>query len=361
VPRTLAGVRGADYAVRASPARLVTPAALTIKAWDPNTSNTEDAQGHLLLAGKPVTGAAVSVNGWVAPPTDSSGAFTYPADITMPVRHVVRVANVDRATIGGKPLSAEQRAAVLTAGGGISVGYGITDLSAHSGSGGTVVVAGRLSYGNNQAPPPVGLYSYLLRGTITYANGSPVKGAVVTTRTNDHKFWTYSTPTSASGKYTAFLVAADQAGDDPVPMTIEVAVGQDAYTEPLNDVVNFAAVKSATLDVQLPAAAGGALLKSTLNPQSVPGVVYQGLVVGVLGRGGGVIKPLSARWPDANGRFELVLPSSARGTTVTFWEANRQFFAATPAVAGRNVDLGVYPHSLPSDAPRGIASVKLPS
>ena len=49
------------------------------------------------------------------------------------------------------------------------------------------------------------------------------------TRTNDHKFWTYSRPTGKDGTYTSFLVAADQEGDDPVPMTVGVAVGTDAY------------------------------------------------------------------------------------------------------------------------------------
>ena len=160
---------------------------------------------------------------------------------------------------------------MLGASGGVSVGYGVSDLTTHIGSGGTVVIDGQLTYGSGKAPQPVGLFSYLLTGTITYADGTPVKDAIVTTRTNDHKFWTYSTPTDAQGKYTAFLVASDQAGDNPVPMTVEVAVGTDAYSEPLNDFVNFAELQSATLDIQLPAAAGAPLVKSSLNPQAIPG------------------------------------------------------------------------------------------
>lgn len=364
--RVVAGVRSpvsqrhAEAPSRSGAARIITPAGLTIKAWDPDTSNTQDVQGSVRLAGKPVAGVAVSVNGWVAPPTDAKGSFTYPVDITVPGRHVVRVANADKATIDGHPLTAEQRRAVLAGSGGVSVGYGIQDLSARSGSGGTVVVTGRLGFGNAQAPPPVSLYSYLLRGTITYANGSPVKGAVVTTRTNDHKFWTYSTPTSATGKYAAFLVAADQEGDDPVPMTVGVAIGQDAYAEPLNDFVNFAALRSSTLDIQLPAAAGAPLAKSTLTPQAIDGAIYEGLLVGLLSGKGGVIKPLSAQWPDKNGRFQLVLPSSARGNTAIFWESDRQFFSTNPATPGGTVDPSVYPHSLASDTPRGMATIKLP-
>ncbi len=73
----------------------------------------------------------------------------------------------------------------------------------------------------------------------------PVKGAIVTTRTGDHKFWTFSRPTGANGKYTSFLVAADQEGDNPVPMAVAVSVGANAYTEPVDRPVNFAATARA--------------------------------------------------------------------------------------------------------------------
>jgi alcohol dehydrogenase (cytochrome c) len=363
--RVLATARqGASYgrvvSAKGGGVNIATPQGLTIKAWDPNTSNTQDVQGHVMLDGKPVAGVKVSLRGWVAPATDSSGTFTYPVDITMPVRHEVTVASADGATVGGQPLSAAEQKAVLAASGGISVGYGLADLKTHTGSGGTVVIDGRLTYGNGKAPLPVGLYSYLLKGTITYADGTPVKDAIITTRTVDHKFWTFSLPTGANGKYTAFLVAADQAGDNPVPMTVGVAVGKDAYAEPLVDFVNFAELKSASLDIQLPAAAGAALLKSTLSPQVISGAVYQGLLVGVIGKGS-PIRPVRATWPDENGRFEIVLPSSARGLTVQFWETDRQFFATTAATPGGPVDPTVYPSSLPTDAPRGIVTLKLPS
>jgi hypothetical protein len=119
-------------------------------------------------------------------------------------------------------------------------------------------------------------------------------------------------------------------------------------------------LKSATLDIQLPAAAGAPLQKSTLNPQPVPGAVYEGLLPGVISADGGVIKPVSEQWPDAQGRFKLVLPASARGKTVIFWQSDRQFSTATPARAGGAVDLSIYPKSLPTDTTRGIATAKLP-
>jgi hypothetical protein len=331
-----------------------------IDAWDPDTSNTKDVQGHVMLAGKPVRGVKVSVDGWVAPATDKAGTFTYPADNTMPGRHVVRVASAAGATVDGHRLTAAEQSQVMAAKSGINVGYSISDVSTRSGPEGTIVVTGRLSYAKDQAPHPVQLYSYELTGTITDPNGNPVKGAIVTTRTNDHKFWTFSRPTGANGKYTSFLVAADQEGDDPVPMTVAVSVGANAYTEPIVDSVNFAGLRSSELNIQLPANPGTTLAKSLLNPQPAPGAVYQGMLVGVVGGKGRVIKPLSAKWPDTSGRFELVLPSSAHGLVARFWERERQYISTKVAKPGGNVDLSVYPTSLAEDTPQALLTVKLP-
>jgi len=329
--------------------------------WDPNSSNTASVQGRVVLDGQPVAGALVRVGGWTDPtPTDSSGAFTYPADDTMPLRHVVTVADTSKATIGGRPLSAAQRSELAGASTGISVGYQVGDVSSHIDSSGDVVVSGQLSYGKQLAPPPVLLYSYELKGVVTDANGNPVKGAIVTTRTNDRQYWTFSRPSGANGSYASFLVAADEEGDNPVPMEVGVAIGNTSYAEPATDQINFAELSSSTLNIQLPATPGGALLKSTLSPQAFPGAIYQGLLVGVAGGGHGVIKPIRATWPAKNGFFRLVLPPSAAGLTVSFWEDNRQFFSSSGAAAGKLVNPSDYPASLPSDAPQGLATVTLP-
>jgi PQQ-dependent dehydrogenase (methanol/ethanol family) len=348
-------------AAKASLARITVPQALPVQPWNPDTSNTQTITGRLLLAGKPVAGALVTIGGWTAPPTDKTGSFSYPVDVTTPARHVATVTGVGGATIGGKKLTSQQSDQLLGRTTGVSVGYTVNDVSAHVGSGGQVVVTGRLAYGSGSAAPPtVLLYSYELRGTITDSNGNPVRGAVVTTRTNDRQYWTQSRPSGANGAYASFLVAADQEGDSPVPMQVGVAVGNTSYAEPLTDQINFAKLKSAVLNIQLPATPGGALVESALNPQAVPGAIYQGLVVGVVGGRGKVITPVSASWPDGSGRFKLVLPSSARGTTVNFWEAQRQFFSTSDAKPGGAVDLSIYPKRLPQDAPQGISTYKLP-
>ncbi len=341
-------------------ARIVPPASVMIQPWDPNTSNTQDVQGRVMLAGRPVAGALVSIDGWVAAPTDSTGAFTYPVDNTVPGRHVVRVVDASKATIDGHKVTAAQASELMTAASGISVGYSISDVTTRKGPEGSIVLSGRIGYGQSVAPPPVQLFSYELTGTVTDQNGNPVKGAVVTTRTNDHKFWTFSRPTGASGKYTSFLVAADQEGDNPVPMSVAVSVGGNAYTEPTTDFVNFSALQSATLNLQLPASTGATLVKTSINPQAVPGAIYRGLLVGVVGGKGRVIKPLSATWPNAAGRFTLVLPASAGSDVAKFWESERQFFSTTPAKPGGTIDPSVYPTSLAQTTPQALGTVQLP-
>ncbi len=345
---------------RAGSARIVLPGAVQIQAWDPNTSNTQDVQGRVTLAGKPVSGVAVRVDGWVAPVTDRDGLFTYPADNTMPARHVVSVASVTGASVDGRKLTQGEQNDLEAAKGGVSVGYSISHISTRSGPEGTVILSGQIGYGKGLAPHPVQLYSYELTGTVTDANGTPVKGAIVTTRTGDHKFWTFSAPTGANGRYTSFLVAADQEGDNPVPMAVAVSVGANAYTEPVTDTVNFPALQSSRLDIQLPTSPGATLVKSSLNPQAIPGATYRGLLVGVVAGKRGVVKPVRATWPDASGRFVLVLPASARGQVARFWESQRQYFSTRAAKPGANVDPSVYPSSLAQDTPQAIGTVKLP-
>ena len=59
--RVLAAVRhtaspASAAAAKAGGATISSPQGLTIKAWDPDTSNTQDVQGHVRLGGKPVAG-----------------------------------------------------------------------------------------------------------------------------------------------------------------------------------------------------------------------------------------------------------------------------------------------------------------
>jgi hypothetical protein len=74
-----------------------------------------------------------------------------------------------------------------------------------------------------------------------------------------------------------------------------------------------------------------------------------------------VIRPVVARWPDAQGRFSLVLPPSAHGVPLRFWENQQQFVSRVPAVPGGRIDLATWPRVLGQTVPRGFALLRVPS
>ena len=85
----------------------------------------------------------------------------------------------------------------------------------------------------------------------------------------------------------------------------------------------------------------------------------EGLLVGVSGPDG-IVRPLAARWPDAQGRFELVLPSSVRGERLRFWEDEVERFVGSGAAPASPVDVTTWPTSLDPDVPRDVATLLVP-
>lgn len=342
----------------ATGARLSTGGPIAIRAWLPSGDNATTARGRLLVGGKPVSGARISVDRYVLPrATGADGRFTATVDVTVARRHLVKVADLARARIGGRALSAAERAAARAATAGFTVAYRIDDLKAAPGKNGRVVVTGRIATRGGFAPAGVSLFTYRLFGRITGADGRPVAGATVVTRTVDRDFWTFSEPSDANGNYTSFFAASDKSQDDPVPLSVQVAVGPVSYSSGFVPTVKFKRLRSARMDVQLPARVGGVLPLPTSSP--IDGAVYQGLLVGA-STGGRVVKPVAAQWPDAKGRFRLVLPASVRGKTLRLWQSSFQAFATFPAKPGGAVDLRTWPTALSPRVSTGTANVRAP-
>jgi PQQ-dependent dehydrogenase (methanol/ethanol family) len=351
---TPVAARTTETAAATGPARISTAAPLAVRLWAANDPNTQRVGGTLLLGGRPVRGAAMQVDDYTLQErTNAQGRFFYRVDTTIPRRHIVRVVRLSKATVAGRPLTAVQRRALIGASGAFNVGYKISGVHVST-SGGHVVLTGRLSYANGQAPPPVVLYTYRLSGTITDAAGKPVAGATVVTRTQDRDFWTFSTPSDASGHYVSFFTASDEAGDNPVPLTVQVASGAVSYASPTGKNVDFTQLHSATMDVRLPSSPSAPLALPTST--SYPGAVYEGTIVGVSGPDG-VVKPLSATWPSANGSFRLVLPGSVAGKPLRVWEDYSTFFQPAAARPGGPIAVDVWPHIPPGGAPQGLAVV----
>jgi hypothetical protein len=334
---------------------LATGASVSIDEWTASSQNSQVVSGTVLLRGKPVAGVGLQVGDYVLQArTNASGQFNYRVDTTLPERHVATVTDVTQAKIAGKPLSAADKNALLHTRGGFTVGYKVTGLHTSRGSGGNVVLTGRAVFASGKPVPPVALYTYQLSGTVTDAAGKPVVGAIVVTRTTDRDFWTFSKPTDSAGHYTSFFSASDEAGDNPVPLSVQVASGPNSFSSGATATVKFGEVQSATLNIQLPGSPTAVMALPT--PASYAGAIYEGTIMGV-SSANGMIKPLSESWPDKNGRFRITLPASVRGKKLAIWEDLGQVFSSFPATPGGRFDMQSYPTKVLDRFPQGMATV----
>jgi hypothetical protein len=336
-----------------------TPAAIALQVWQPTTDDLVPVTGHVTIGGSPVEGVRLRVGDFeLASATGAQGQFTYLADATSLARHVVSVADDSQARWDGAALSPALQKTLATKSAAITVAYPVSKLRVGRDAKGDPTIAGTIGFADKHTvPPTVTLFTYQLSGTVTNAAGRPVVGALVSTRTGDRDYWTVSTATDSHGTYTSLFTASDEAGDDPVPMTVKVAIGNVVYQYLAFEFVRFTALKSAHLDVRLPPY--GYALALPL-PGSYPGAIYEGIVVGVSAGGSSTVRPLSATWPDAQGRFTITLPRSMAGHTVSLWEAQLQLFSIATATPGGTIDLGSWPRTLPASAARGLATVRLP-
>ncbi|HET8741902.1 MAG TPA: PQQ-binding-like beta-propeller repeat protein [Gaiella sp.] len=328
--------------------------AVPLSLWHADSSNLTTVDGRVLFRGKPVSGAVVAIDRYRLPrKTDPRGRFSAPVDVTLARRHPLDVADASHATANGRALSAREQKSLAQASAGVSVGYRIVGLRATQSPHG-VLVTGRAVRTDGVPAPGVVLLSYRLQGTITDANGSPVRGATVVTRTTDRDFWTFSSPSDANGHYVSFFSASDEAGDDPVDLSVQVAVGNVSYGSGTRT-VSFSRLKSATMDVKLPA-------RGTTVPLPVsapePGAFYRGLLVGVSGPAG-VVTPIAARWPRTDGRFSLLLPPTVRGKTLRVWESDFASFSRVPATPGGPIDVQAWPRKLSPRVARDLAFVSV--
>ena len=337
-------------------AKIVTPSATAVVAWNADSSNVRSLTGRLLWNGKPVVGADLTVDSFQVPqPTDKQGRFSYDIDNTIAGRHVIHVTGLGGATVGGKRLNAGQRQAVSAATGGFTSAYAISGLHVSLQHNGDVLVTGTATDASHAAPPAVHLLSYDLSGTITTTDGQPVENAVVITRTQDRDFWTRSNPSNSKGEYSSFFTASDETSDNPVIISVGVAQGSTSYGGITGTLVPFSRLKSAVLNIKL----GLNATYKISSPAPFSAAIFSGLSVGVTA-GGKVVAPVSERWPDAKGNFSMLLPPSVRGRTLSFFESQSQVLSHVIARPGGPVDLRSWPKQLAPTVPSGLGALAVP-
>jgi hypothetical protein len=335
---------------------IVAPPTFALQAWNANTDNLIRAQGTIELNGTPVSGALVRVDNYeLSRPTDVNGHFVYLVDQTLLGRHVVTVSDLTNAKVGGRPLTDADRSALSASRAAITVAYAVKDLKVSRDGAGHPVITGRLVDGTGAPPPLVGLLTYQLTGTVTGADGKPVAGAQVSTRTLDRDYWTVSTVTDSKGFYSSLFTASAEAPGNPVPFTVRVSKGDLAYQFLPQEFVYFQRLKSARLNIRLPPRGYAMGLPM---PHSYPGAIYTGTVVGVT-HGDTVVRPLSTTWLDRAGRFQIILPQKLAGQPVALWEGKLNIFSRHEAKAGATIDLVEWPKELAREVPRNLVQIQL--
>jgi hypothetical protein len=351
------GIRPRDSSTPVE-AAIETPPAYEIRTWTADGDNVNEAKGRVTIDGIPVVGAIVAVDGYRIPePTGADGSFTYPVDATVPIRHTATVVDVSNATVDGYRLSPEETQAVEQASGAFETTWSLTGVQAERRPDGTVRITGKVGFADGSPPPPVVLTSYRLTGTIRSADGKPVEGAIVSVRTLDRDFWTFSEPSDADGRYSSDFSASDRLGSDPAPFTVRVSIGDSAVSYLPGEYVLFTRLQSARMDIVLPPDGYAPALPA---PVVEPGSMVEGVLVGATSADGESIKPVEARWPAEDGTFELVLPASASGTTVSLWTTTMEVFSRTEPAPGGPIDVDAWPARLGPEVPRDVVQVDLP-
>jgi hypothetical protein len=338
-------------------ARIELPPPIAVATWTADTDNLVPVRGRVSHNGRPVTGARLQVDQFFLPrPTDAEGRFTYLVDATLIGSHAVTVADLAGATIGGVPLTRAEQDAVGKVRGAVRVAYPIVDMKVSRNAAGAPVITGRIIRGGGGSPPLVSVFSYELKGTVRDADGKPVVGARVNTRTLDRDYWTTSTPTDEQGRYTSLFPASSAVEGKRVPFSIKIAFGDLSFEFLAEEYVYFDRLKSARLDIRLPPR--GFALALPL-PVTYPGALYEGIAVGVV-VDGKAVRPASATWPGRDGSFRIVLPKTLSGRSVSLWQAKLHLFSEAVAAAGGPIDFRDWPTRPPADQPSDLRTVKLP-
>lgn len=337
-------------ATESAVAAIVSPEPVTVRKPGSAQGDTADVVGTVTLDDRPVVGAVVAVDGVALPaPTGPDGTFAATVDATTPQRRVVTISDLTGATVDGEPLSDEGRQKLEIASGAINVAFAIADLDLKRNEDGTVTVSGRLAYDTGEAPEPVALTSYLLSGYVTAGRGQAIPGAIVSL-IDSAGTTTTAEPTDGRGVYKIILDPVE--GSDPYP--VELRLTDTDGVPAMDQQTLLPANSSAQIDIVVDAS-GGTPSRAT----SHPGAYYRGVLVGV-GEGGLPAYPVSATWPDEQGRFTFTLQKSFSGTSIHLFAGTIELFSPKPAVPGGEVDLAAWPGDLPPSIPQDLRLLDLP-
>jgi hypothetical protein len=317
------------------------------------SSNFEPVTGRLLLNGEGVAGATVKVDDYtLTEGTAPDGSFTYPADITVPHRYIVEVADASNAEVAGEAVSDQGRVTLERTSSGFNVAYGVRDLKLQRRKD-SIRVTGQLTGGNNASLTPT-LFAFSLSGRVTDSVGEPVSDVWVSFRPVDRQTWTLDA-TDIDGRFHSFFFPSTES-TEAGPYSVIVSRGDQSWE--VKGGVMFERLRSATIDIRMPRSHHQPLI-APVSADAESGAYYETVLVG-LAVGNKVLSPRSATWLDQHGRFSLDLPADKAPRIASIW-VSRQYVFVDGARPGGDMDLSALPMWLGPHVPREIVDVRIPS
>lgn len=289
----------------------------TLKQWKNDGSHNADAKGKLLIGDQPVAHAIIHVGDSKHDiETADDGSFVMTVDQSLLSSIPVRVVSLDKATVGGQPISQQTAEQALSATTYINVYYPIetTEVAPSAKDPSQVEVHGRVVSQPGDKVSFFQIDKYRVGGIVKAADGNPVKDAIVWLDRDGGEGFAKSTPTDEAGRYYLYYLPEEDEGTN---LTVTTDNGSTRYTLPKGRVYHIPDHTSVDINITLPKEGTEIVDKPpTLVSITEPGAMYTGILVG-LNVPAGV--NYTATIPDKEGNFVITVPKSE-------WEKNPTFF-----------------------------------
>ncbi|TVY00379.1 carboxypeptidase-like regulatory domain-containing protein [Cohnella terricola] len=287
---------------------------IVVTNWKLDNSHVVSITGKVLVDGKPVSGAIVSIVGKRNTTTDESGAFTFLVDRSLPQEVHLKIEDVEGATVEGKALEGTSKDVLKSTENAVHFYYPIriTEVKADPKDATKVEVHARAIADEDEGFPTTILDKYFIKGVVKDHTGAPVQGAVVSFTRDRGEGWSRSDPSNENGEYILYY-----SPEDDEDMFLNVFVGQVKYTLPENRVNRFPDETSVITDFILPET--GTIIQDkppTLVSGPAEGAVYWSRVIGLN------VDPsvkYEVSLPEADGSFVVKIDKAE-------WEKSPHFY-----------------------------------
>lgn len=276
----------------------------------------EKVTGRLTVNGKAVEGAELQISEKHKMETNEKGNFVLTIDTSVIKEDIVRVSNVDDATIKGKKIDEKTKEKLLTLEQSFSIHYPITVQKVEENKKDRTLVDVHLKAQTNEKEdfPNFSVEKFKISGTIKDTDGNPVEGATVNIRRDGVEGFSMSDPSNKEGKFEMYYTSKDNENHF---FSVRIPEKNLVYTLPTGKMYQFPNEFGVNIDITLPKE--GTIIDDkppTLVTTPVYGALYKGILIGANVTEG---TTYDISIPNLDGTFTLTLPKEE-------WEKNPTFY-----------------------------------